>query len=365
MENLSDTVNPKIHGGISAVDGQGDKNVVEVNRTKQTPLAYSTSIASMPFESTPVFSLETQVSTKSAPPGTDTSSYIAGERDALAKAFGAILPSQQALGQLFQAVDGVQARMAEEAAIVRSLQTHSASLTESVHGISTRISTLEEIAIPTISSRCDELAGRTVVDTELLSAVHSLRDVLHDIAVVQARSQVPRTTGFARLCIPLLSRLQSTILVIATQLEGLLVSLSMRWLTSSEQIRHEGQGSATSISQWLRRSTHRTLSGALFIVLVESLWLLQKKAKERLPKPLARLLQPIRMLLKLSRILTWTAVFFLGIHTARTASATAAGKLLLLLHPPSRDTASRHATEDQEHGETDDSGIAGREGGAV
>jgi hypothetical protein len=335
-------------GDTENVEAQDKETAFEMkaNRNYST---YSASISCRPLDVPPVFSLNPQDFSGTS----DASSYIAGERDALAKAFGALLPSQQALGQLFQAVDGVQARMAEEAAIVRSLQTHSASLTESVNGISTRVSVLEETTIPTISNRCDELAGRPAVDAALLSAVlhtvNSLRDVLQDLAVVQARSRAQSgwSTGFAyRIFVPLALRIQSAILVVSSRLEGLLVSMSMRWLIGND---HSRQGPAANMCN-VQHVVQKILSGTVFIGLVEGLSFFQKKAKERLPETLLRLLQPIQVLLKLARIVTWTAVFFLSIHTARRASASLAAKLIFLSYP----FRGRVASTTQVHHESDE-----------
>lgn len=341
-------------GDTENVEAQDKKTAGETKANLLNHSPYSASISCRPLDVPPVLSLH--------PPSdfsgtSEASSYIAGERDALAKAFGALLPSQQALGQLFQAIDGVQARMAEEAAIVRSLQTHSASLTESVNGVSTRVSVLEESAIPTLSHRCDELAGRPGVDTDLLSAVlhtvNSLKDVLRDLAVVQERSRAQSgqwSTGFAyRVCVPLALRIQSAVLVISSRLEGLLVSLSMNWLIGNDP--HSRQGPEANMYN-VQHVVQKILSATVFIALVEGLSFLQKKAKERLPKTLLRLLRPIQMLLKLARIVTWTAVFFLSIHTARRASASVASNLVLLSHSfrnrVTSTTQVRHESDEHE-----------------
>jgi hypothetical protein len=344
-------------GDTENVEAQDKGTAFEIFQANRNHSTYSASISCRPLDVPPLFSLHPQNPSASTSGTSGASeSYIAGERDALAKAFGALLPSQQALGQLFQAVDGVQARMAEEAAIVRSLQTHSASLTESVNGVSTRVSVLEETAIPTISNRCDELAGRPVVDTDLLSAVlhtvNSLRDVLQDLAVVQERSRAQSgltvwSTGFAyRICVSLALRIQSAIRVVSSRLEGLLVSMSMSWLIGND---HSRQGPAANMRN-VQHVVQKILSGTVFIALVEGLWFLQKKAKEKLPETLLRLLQPIQVLLKLARIVTWTAVFFLSIHTARRASTSVAAKLVFLSYP----FRDRVASTTQVHHESDE-----------
>lgn len=56
------------------------------------------------------------------PPGIDALAYAAGERAAWSRAFQAALPGQQALGQLFTAVDVLHTRLETDAAAVRALQ---------------------------------------------------------------------------------------------------------------------------------------------------------------------------------------------------------------------------------------------------
>lgn len=58
----------------------------------------------------------------------DKAAFLAGERAALGRAFRESLPSQQALGALCNGVAQVSARMAEEAAVVRELQTGCADI---------------------------------------------------------------------------------------------------------------------------------------------------------------------------------------------------------------------------------------------
>lgn len=67
-----------------------------------------------------------------APPGIDAASYAAGEAAALARAFQQALPSQQALGQLFTAVDALHSRLEEEAAHWRALQLDQARAASSL-----------------------------------------------------------------------------------------------------------------------------------------------------------------------------------------------------------------------------------------
>ena len=51
----------------------------------------------------------------------DSSSFIAGERSALLRAFRETLPSQQAIGSLYHAVHQITGRMDQEACDVRKV----------------------------------------------------------------------------------------------------------------------------------------------------------------------------------------------------------------------------------------------------
>ncbi len=62
----------------------------------------------------------------------DAEAFAAGERAALARAFQAALPGQQALGRLAAAAEAQGAGLAEESARVRALQSESAELRATV-----------------------------------------------------------------------------------------------------------------------------------------------------------------------------------------------------------------------------------------
>eukprot|EP00891_Asterochloris_glomerata_P005002 jgi/Astpho2/5002/Aster-05940 len=83
----------------------------------------------------------------------DSSSFIAGERSALLRAFRETLPSQQAIGSLYHAVHQITGRMDQEACDVRKVQTAVVEVAASLQATSARLDGLEHMRIPQVEER--------------------------------------------------------------------------------------------------------------------------------------------------------------------------------------------------------------------
>ncbi|KAL0048602.1 hypothetical protein WJX82_006768 [Trebouxia sp. C0006] len=98
------------------------------------------------------------------PPGLDEASYVAGERAALLRAFRETLPSQQALGSLFHAVQHLTKRMDQDGHDVHQVQIALSSLSTSLQAAMGRLDALEQMRIPTLEERVQEVSRTSAQD---------------------------------------------------------------------------------------------------------------------------------------------------------------------------------------------------------
>ncbi|KAL0027681.1 hypothetical protein WJX79_008465 [Trebouxia sp. C0005] len=98
------------------------------------------------------------------PPGMDEASYIAGERAAILRAFRETLPSQQALGSLFHAVQHLTKRMDQDGHDVHQVQIALSSLSASLQAAKGRLDALEQMRIPTLEERVQEVSRTSAQD---------------------------------------------------------------------------------------------------------------------------------------------------------------------------------------------------------
>jgi hypothetical protein len=85
---------------------------------------------------------------------------LAGERAAYARAFSFAVPSQQALGQLFGAVEQLHARLESDARAVRDVQLAQARDAAALELAVQRIVEMERGALPELQRKWEEVATR-------------------------------------------------------------------------------------------------------------------------------------------------------------------------------------------------------------
>lgn len=252
----------------------------------------------------------------------DTAAYVAGERAAYASAFAAALPSQQALGQLFAAVETLHTRLEEDATRVRSLQMDMARTSTSLCSVSQRVDAMEQSAIPAIQRRCDQILDRPALPPEVAEALQQLQGVLAGLAVAQ-NQYLEAAEGHAHGAGRFALRQLKLLLSVGAGYGGALLSkadvaavfFSRKLLVSDVMALQGGR----------KAKLKAGLSAALFCVFVEAAWQLHERTTAQLPRVLRRFGAPMRTGLKVVRALTWTAAFVLAVSEARRACEAAVG----------------------------------------
>ncbi|KAG7673017.1 hypothetical protein Ndes2437B_g01124 [Nannochloris sp. 'desiccata'] len=253
-----------------------------------------------------------------APAGMDAASYAAGERAAYARAFSAALPSQQALGQLFQAVDTLHERLEVDAAAVRSLQDESIRTSETMASMSHRLEYIEGIGLPGLQRRCDDIAARPALSPEVASALLHLRTTLSDLSLSQQRC-LETAVGYAGRNGYFVQQLQTLLQTLSTYAGGVLSKADVAAIFLSRKVLigdvAEVVGGVNRINSKLRVSA----GAALFVGLVECAWQVQERTAQQLPRVLRSANAPLRTGLKAARTVVWTAAFILAVNEVRTA----------------------------------------------
>ena len=83
----------------------------------------------------------------------DATAYAAGERSAFLAAYQQALPSQQALGQLFTAMDELHSRIESEQVAWRDVQQASVRATQAFESQAHRLDTLEYMHLPRLQEK--------------------------------------------------------------------------------------------------------------------------------------------------------------------------------------------------------------------
>jgi hypothetical protein len=254
----------------------------------------------------------------------DAASYAAGERAAYARAFSAALPSQQALGQLFQAVDTLHERSELDAAAVRSLQDESIRTSATMASMSNRMESIESIGLPALQGRLDDIAARPALSPEVASALNHLRTTLSELSLAQQRC-VETAVGYAGRSGFFIQQLQTLLQTLTTYAAGVLskadvaaVFLSRKVLLGdvAEVVGNGSRGSG------IKQKARVAAGAALFVGLVEGAWQLQVRTARQLPRVVRSANAPLRTGLKIARTVVWTAAFILAASEVRTVCSS-------------------------------------------
>jgi hypothetical protein len=260
-------------------------------------------------------------STVTVPAGMDAASYAAGERAAYASAFSAALPSQQALGQLFQAVDTLHERLESDAAAVRSLQDESIRASATMASMSHRIESIEGVGLPGLQRRCDDIAARPALSPEVASALQHLRTTLSELSLAQQRC-LETAVGYAGRGGFCIQQFQILLQILTRYAGGMLSKADVAAVFLSRKVLIGDVAEvASSNSNPVIRSKVRVASGAaLFVGIVEGAWQVQEKTARQLPRVLRSANAPLRTGLKVARTVVWTAAFILTANELRNVS---------------------------------------------
>lgn len=240
--------------------------------------------------------------------------FIAGERAAYARAFAAVLPAQQALGQLFQSVESLQKQLETEAASLCALQQdatrHAAALS--------RIDAIETVSIPSIQSRIDGIASRPTYTPELVDALHQLHTSLATAITTTTAATTTHASSSSSPALYLLKSLADTATGYATsalsKADVAAVFLSRKILLG-DVLKVTGNGTRKT------NQFHAVGGAALFVSIVEAAWQLNERiiVRQMTPRGLRSLHAPVRRGLGVVRIIVWISAFVLAATEIREA----------------------------------------------
>jgi len=248
----------------------------------------------------------------------DAASYAAGERAAYARAFASALPSQQALGQLFQAVDTLHERLEKDATAVRTLQIESIRTSDTMASISHRIESIEGVGLPNLQRRCDDIAARPVLSPEVASALQHLRTTLSELSLSQQRC-LETAVGYAGRGGFLIQQLQTLLQTLSTYAGGVLNKADVAAVFLSRKVLI---GDVAEVVGGMNRTKSKlkvAAGAALFVGFVEGAWQVQERTARQLPLVLRSANAPLLTGLKALRTVVWTAAFILAAIEVRTA----------------------------------------------
>jgi hypothetical protein len=259
------------------------------------------------------------------PQGLDASSYLAGERAAYARAFSFALPSQQALGQLFAAVDQLHGRLEGDARAVREVQLLQAREGVALEAAVLRLGALEQGALPELQRKWESLATRPAVSPEVTDALRALRDVLGSLTQAQ-RQYLDAAAGYRGPARALAQQLRWLLVAAAAYGAAALSGADVAALLLSRRVL-VGDWDVARGAGLRRPRVQAAVTGALFVGAVEAAWQLQERLAARAPAPLRRLGGPLRVGLRAARAAVWTAAFVVTAAQVREACAAAAERL--------------------------------------
>ncbi|KAL3142127.1 hypothetical protein ABBQ32_004745 [Trebouxia sp. C0010 RCD-2024] len=282
------------------------------------------------------------------PPGMDESSYVAGERAALLRAFRETLPSQQALGSLFHAVQHLTKRMDQEGNDVHQVQIALSSLSASLQAAKGQLDALEQMRIPTLEERLQEVSRTSAQDfqtalnafgeTMAASIAHhsspqgsylatGFRQVQWLLATFGCYAQ--RVLSTSDVAVMFLSR---KILVDQIGLAAMSRSLPAfyRHPAATAAPQHVPVGYLEGHPDFASRprSVRAVLGAMLFLAAVESGWQMHHKTVRYLPKNLQAAVSPIQLGLRVMRAAVWTAVLTMSAVKTRHACYSTADLLI-------------------------------------
>jgi hypothetical protein len=238
------------------------------------------------------------------PPGLDTAAFVAGERAAYARAFAAVLPAQQALGQLFAAIETLHSRLEEDANTVRKLIIDQTQTSTELHCVAQRFAALEEST------------ARSALMPEVAHALQSLRDVLVNLSLAQQGylEATQASSGHPGLFVRQVHWLATVGVGWAT------TALSKADVAALFLSRKILVGDFTGRSQegLDRREGYSTvLAATMLVAVVELGWQLHARLLPYLPKTVRKMNAPLQTGLKVARFTVWAAAFVLCSAAAR------------------------------------------------
>lgn len=282
------------------------------------------------------------------PPGMDEASYIAGERAALLRAFRETLPSQQALGSLFHAVQHLTKRMDQDGHDVHQVQIALSSLSASLQAAKGRLDALEQMRIPTLEERVQEVSRTSAQDFqtalnafgETMAATMSHRTAAQGSYLAAAFRQVQwlfatfgcyaqRALSKTDVAVMFMSR---KILVDQVGLAAIGSSLPAYYRHPQQQIGVQNWPVMYANGQIGRlqepRSVRAVLGALLFLAAVESGWQMHHKAVQYLPRNVQAAMSPMQLGLRILRGAVWAAALTVSAVKTRHACYSTADSVI-------------------------------------
>ncbi|PSC67449.1 beta-Ig-H3 fasciclin [Micractinium conductrix] len=226
------------------------------------------------------------------PPGIDPASFQAGERAAFLMAFQQALPGQQALGQLFSAVDSLHSRLEEEAAAWRSMHLGASKADGLLQAALQRLDALEHGTLPQLQHKWEESARRA--PEQLAELVGGLSQVVALLAAQrqllldrQAEPLPPGARGAAHRQLPWL------VIAAAGYAQAVLSRADVAALFLSRKILLTDPAPGEEA-----RGMRSALGAALFVAAVEAAWQAQRRLLRPLPSAAHRAAAPLQLGLK-------------------------------------------------------------------
>lgn len=249
--------------------------------------------------------------------GLNAVAFLAGERSAYAKAYRSMLPSQQALGQLFRAVEVLHARVQEDESKLEDALNAKVRNETVIKMLLDKMSNIENSSIPSLHNRLDLAISRPAMDPDVCGSIRQLIEIMGDLAathksyVQESRIDVMRRRRLS------LGSMTCLLDVFVAWSGRLLTKADVAAVFLSRRILIGGVQSTAEQSESVRSMWQTVLGSGLFIGLVEIIWQGHEYTTKFLPRPLIVIDQPLRFGLKICRSAVWAAGFILMMHELR------------------------------------------------
>ncbi|KAK9819876.1 hypothetical protein WJX72_003518 [[Myrmecia] bisecta] len=266
------------------------------------------------------------------PHGMDQASFVAGERTALMRAFRETLPSQQALGQLFSAVQQLDGRLQQKEQQSRCLETSAAQLAASAEMLSQRMEAIENLRIPALEERIADACSSSP-SQDFQATLQLLQTTVSRLADPSHQGYQPPTLASAvfhhfRWLLSTLggytqkALAKSDVAAMIFARKILLEPAAPEVMRGEQMVRADAPPSSSGYC-WNPRTG---LGALLFLAAVEASWHAHERSLRYLPKRFHPAATPSQLGLRVARLTVWSAAFVLVMVQARHACYAAADR---------------------------------------
>eukprot|EP00887_Chlorella_sp_A99_P003395 scaffold7.g3395.t1 len=312
-----------LDGSLGQPHGHAPPQALQQSWQRASLASQQQQLAAVPVPPVP------QAQALAPPPGMDPAAFIAGQHAGLQHAFQQALPSQQALGQLFSAVETLHQRLAEESGQWRAVQVQSSKVAQTLEAMKNRLDAMEFAQLPRLQEKWEEAACRLPEQHQAFAEVVAevlalLREQQAAAAAVQARAGGSSAAPLPLRPLHWLLATAGGYTAAAVSKADVAVVLLSRRILLADLLPAASSGSVGSSAA--ARRVQAALTSALFVAAVEAAW----QAHERLvmrssPEVLRRAAAPLQLGLRVARVAVWSAALVLSASQLREACAAAAG----------------------------------------